>query len=55
MALMSALDSIKQFTTIVADTGDFEGNLVIRRFFLNFFKQLRNLSLKMPLQILVYC
>lgn len=24
--LMSALDNIKQYTTIVADTGDFEGN-----------------------------
>lgn len=24
--LMSALDEIKQYTTIVADTGDFEGN-----------------------------
>ena len=25
--LMSALDTIKQYTTIVADTGDFEGKI----------------------------
>lgn len=25
---MSALDAIKQYTTIVADTGDFEGKFI---------------------------
>lgn len=31
--LMFALDSIKQYTTIVADTGDFEGRTDLNKIF----------------------
>jgi hypothetical protein len=53
---MSALDEIKQYTTIVADTGDFEGKFIsLVQIFNNNSQQLLNLSRKMPPQIPVFC
>lgn len=56
--LMSALDAIKQHTTIVADTGDFEGNShqichnIVKYYFLQ--QPLSNLNHKMQLLIPVF-
>jgi len=35
---MSALEQLKKYTTVVADTGDFEGILLYRYFFISLIK-----------------